>query len=217
MAKHTGPIYLFDSVRKVYQAALLRWRPLNRKGAVSGRQHFLYSGPLSTGMADYTSMIFRNALAYIDGIQHDQQGIDGRLQWSAGNGNPPGNWGEDGETFSDDIVGSTHDRIVLEVRGQKMARKVRLFVHRNNRAPTHRPRHHCQYGREACGNGVFRCTVTIRPLQQANGYDFAQDIHYVTEKHPMVMGEGVKECTRQQGSLVESISSTYMIEPNRIK
>jgi len=88
-----------------------------------------------------------------------------------------------------------HDRILLEGRRQKMARKVRLVVH-YNRGLTHRGGHDCQYGGEACGNGVFRCTVTIRPLQEANGYDFAQDIHYVTEMHPMVKGEEVKECAR---------------------
>ncbi len=62
-----------------------------------------------------------------------------------------------------------------------MARKDRLFVHRNG-VPTRRARHECRDGREACGNGVFRDTVTIRALQEANGYDFSQDIHYLREK-----------------------------------
>ena len=63
-------------------------------------------------------------------------------------------------------------------QGQHMAKKVRLFVHRDS--PARRGRHHCQYGREACGNGVLPrwCTVIIRPLQDANRYDSAQDTHY---------------------------------------
>jgi len=72
MAKHTGPIYSSDPVQKVWQAALLRWLPLNRKGVVSGRQHFLYSGPLSARMVDYTWKIFKNVLTCIDAIQHNQ-------------------------------------------------------------------------------------------------------------------------------------------------
>lgn len=85
-----------------------------------------------------------------------------------------------------------------------MARKVRLFVHRN-RGPTHRGRHR----RDDCGTGMFRCTVAIKPLQDANGYDFAQDTHYVGEKRPMVK-EDVKGAVCkdqqewQQGSLMES-------------
>jgi hypothetical protein len=36
----------------------------------------------------------------------------------------PSDWGEDVETFSDDIVGSMHDRIVQEGQDRQMARKV---------------------------------------------------------------------------------------------
>jgi len=106
-----------------------------------------------------------------------------------------------------------HNRIVLEGQNQQVARKVRPFAHRNS-GPTHRDRHSCQYGREASGNGVLRCTVIIRPLQDANGYDFAQRTHYVREKPPMVKGEEVNggvskgQQERQQAGLVEPISST---------
>ena len=71
MAEHTGPIHPFEPVWKVWQAALLRWRPLNGKGVVSGEQHFLYSGPLSARIVDYAWRVFRNASTYIDGIQHN--------------------------------------------------------------------------------------------------------------------------------------------------
>ena len=74
-----------------------------------------------------------------------------------------------------------------------MVTKVQLFVHRDRR-PAHRDRHDCQYGRsrDACGNGVIRWTVTIRPLPEANGYDFAQEIHYVRKKRPTVKRVEVK-------------------------
>jgi hypothetical protein len=62
----------FDTVRKVWYAALLRWRPLNGIDVVSGGQHTLYSGPLSARMVDHTWRIFKNVLTHIDAIQHDQ-------------------------------------------------------------------------------------------------------------------------------------------------